>query len=161
MAKYITGGTRGFIGTSAAAKTLSEYKADLNPGTEILEVEDFGQFGDTANEVTGTAVGDRRVQKFKGSLNAGTIALVCFKDNQDPGQLALKAAQKSDLDFNFHVVLNDKPTAAGAPTEFYFRGKVMSSSDNVGNVDNLTRTTFNIGINSEILELPSSTTART
>ncbi|WP_152045504.1 hypothetical protein [Aureimonas psammosilenae] len=156
MAKFINGGTRAWIGTTAAAKTLSEYKADLNPGAEIGEVEDNGQFGDTANEVTGTAVGDRRVQKFRGSLNAGTLALVCFKDALDPGQKALRAAMKSDLDFNFHVVLNDKPTAAGKPTEYYFRGKVMSTSENLGSVDNLIRTTFNIGINSEILEIEAT-----
>lgn len=157
MAKYITGGTKGFIGTTAAATTLIQFEADTY--IEIGEIEDYGQFGDTAAEVTGTAVGDRRVQKFKGSLNSGTMALVCFRDSQDAGQAALRAAMKSDLDFNFHIVCNDKPTPAGTPTEYFFRGKVMSTSENVGNVDNLMRTTFNIGINSEILEVEASPTA--
>ena len=156
MAKYINAGTIGEIGTTKAAAILSDYTSDTF--TAIGEVEDFGQFGPTFNEVTGTAVGDRLVQKFKGSQNNGSVALVCFTDNRDPGQLALKAAIGSDLDFNFHIKRNDKPTAAGKPTEYYFRAKVMSASNNAGNVDNLGRTTFTLGINSQILEVPPSTT---
>lgn len=154
MAKYISRGSMAYIGTSAAAATVAQFETDITAnGVEIGEIEDFGTLGPTANEVTGTAVGNGIVEKFKGAINNGTMALVVFADGMDAGQKRLKAAMKSPFDQNFHLVLTDSPEEGGTPTELFFRGKVMSVTRNIGNVDNLGRLTINIGINSEILEV--------
>lgn len=120
--------------------------------TEVGETEDLGEFGDEASEVTFTALGNRRTRKFKGTFNAGTVTVQAGSDPSDPGQLAMIAAFASDLDYPFKITLNDQLTLAGTPTTLYFVGKVMSKKRNVGNVENVVRQSYPVGINSEIIE---------
>lgn len=142
--------SRVFIGTTGQANDLTDYEADSY--IEVGEVEDLGEFGDTAEEVTFTALKDRRTRKFKGSFNAGTITIVCGSDPSDAGQDALRDAFDSDFDYNFKIMLNDAITVGGQPTILYFSGKVMSKGRNVGQVNNVVRQTFAVGINTAILE---------
>jgi hypothetical protein len=146
-------GTKIFIGPQAEATldTIVEY--DALSYTELGEVEDIGEFGDQANPVNFTALADGRVRKLKGSMDAGNLQAIVGFDGNDAGQLLLPAALASKKDYAFKVVLNDG--ADGSPSQdtvFYFRGKVMSKTVNPGSVDNIVRSTVNIGINSEILE---------
>lgn len=142
------------IGTTAAADDQTSFEADTY--AEVGEVEDLGEFGDQAEEVTFTALANRRTRKFKGSFNAGTVTAVCGFDSSDAGQDAMIAAFASDDDYNFRVMLNDTPAGGSTPTTLYFRGKVMSKQKNVGNVSNVVRQTFAIGINSEIIEVAAA-----
>jgi len=146
--------SRVFIGTTGQANDVTDYEADSY--IEVGEVEDLGEFGDTAEEVTFTALKDRRTRKFKGSFNAGTMTIICGSDPEDVGQDALLAAFLSDFDYNFKVTLNDNITPAGAPSTLFFSGKVMSKSRNVGQVNNVVRQTFMVGINTEILEVTAT-----
>lgn len=147
-------GTRVFIGTVGQAVTQGEFEADSY--IEVGEVEDLGEFGDTAEEVNFTALANRRVRKFKGSFNAGTMTVVAGSDPADAGQAALLAAFATDFDYNFKVQLNDEVTEGGTPTTLYFRGKVMDKRRNVGQVNNIVRQNFAVGINSEILEVAAT-----
>jgi len=142
------------IGTTAAATDITGFQADTY--IEVGEVEDLGEFGDQAEEVTFTALANRRTRKFKGSFNAGTLTVVCGSDGVDVGQDAMIAAFASDDDYNFRVTLNDAITVSGTPTVLYCRGKVMSKQRNVGQVNNIVRQTFAVGINSEILEVAAT-----
>lgn len=147
-------GTKVFIGTVGAATTQGEFEADSY--IEVGEVEDLGEFGDTAEEVNFTALANRRVRKFKGSFNAGTMTVTAGSDPADAGQQALLAAFATDFDYNFKVTLNDEVTQGGTPTTLYFRGKVMDKRRNVGQVNNIVRQNFAVGINSEILEVTAT-----
>jgi hypothetical protein len=138
--------------TDAAIITAAEALAFV----EIGEAEDLGEFGDEASEITFTALSNRRVRKFKGTFNAGTITCQVGSDPSDAGQAAMIAAFASDLDFPFKVELNDQITVGGTPTILYFIGKVMSKRRNVGNVENVVRQNFPIGINSRIVEDPAT-----
>ena len=142
------------IGTTTSATNQSEFEADTY--ATVGEVEDLGEFGDEAEEVTFTSLNDRRTRKFKGSFNAGTITAVAGFDSNDAGQDAMIAAFASDFDYNFRVQLNDNITGGGTPTTMYFRGKVMSKRRNVGNVSNVVRQTFMVGINSAIIEVAAT-----
>lgn len=145
------GGSKCYLGTTASALTLAEFLADTYQ--EIGEVEDLGEFGDESAEITFTALTDARVRKLKGPKNAGTIAVVCGDDPLDSGQDAMVAAEASNLDFNFKVELNDPISLSGTPSVHYFRGKIMSKRLNVGNASNVVKRTFNVGINSAIVEV--------
>lgn len=152
------GGSRIYLGTTLAVNTnqsspavVAEFATDTY--TEVGEVEDLGEFGDEAEEITFTALKDARVRKLKGPKNAGTIAVVSGDDPLDAGQDAMISAEASNLDFNFKVELNDAVSLSGTPSIHYFRGKVMSKRLNVGNVSNVVRRTFNVGINSAIFEV--------
>jgi hypothetical protein len=134
--------------TAAAIITAAEALAWV----EVGEAEDLGEFGDEASEITFTALKNRRVRKFKGTFNAGTITCTVGSDPTDAGQQAMIDAFASDLDFPFKVTLNDQLTITGTPTTLYFIGKVMSKRRNIGNVENVVRQNFPIGINSLIVE---------
>lgn len=156
MAVQTAAGSKIYIGTTTPASTQEDYEEDSF--TEIGEVESIGEFGDQANEITFTSLNDRRVRKFKGSFNAGTIQMVVGRDPSNAGQADIVEAMASDEDFNFKVTLNDAPDSGAnpAPTTFYFRGKVMSYTANIGDAENVVRSSIAIGINSEILEIPAT-----
>lgn len=142
------------IGTTTQANDQADYEADSY--TEVGEVEDLGEFGDTAEEITFTAITDRRVRKFKGSFNAGTLSVTTGKDPSDAGQIAMLAAFASDDDYNFRVQLNDTPVGGSTPTTLYFSGKVMAKPNNVGTVSNVVKQMFSVGINTAIIEVAAS-----
>ena len=147
-------GARYFIGTTVPCTTAEQYEADS--WIEVGEVEDLGEFGDESDEVTFTALSNRRVRKFKGPRNAGSQKVVCGHDSSDAGQQAMIAAEASDFDHNFKVVLDDALTISGEPTTHYYRGLVLSKRKNVGNVSNVVRYNFSVAINSEILEVAAT-----
>lgn len=151
-------GTRLYIGTTAIpqnmvnlsdAQALAEFEADSY--IEIGEVEDLGEYGDQSEDVTFASLADSRTRHFKGTRDAGTAAITVGKDTSDAGQLALVEAEAQPLDYNFKVVNNDKETLSGTGSTDYFYGKVMSKRDNVGNVNNVVRRNFAVGINSRIV----------
>lgn len=122
--------------------------------TEVGEVESIGEFGDQSNSVTFTALGDRRVKKFKGSRDAGTITVVIGHDSSDTGQTDLNAAEATDNDYAIKIELDDAGT--GSPsnnTTFYFRAKVMGVRTNPGDAENVVRITAEIAINSAIVKV--------
>ena len=144
-------GSKLFIGTTTAAENLSQYLTDSYE--EVGEIEDLGEFGDSAEDVTFASLSDSRLRHLKGIRDAGTVAVIAGADASDLGQAAMVAAEASVLDFNFKIVLNDQLTISGTPSEHYFRGKVMSKRLGVGTANNVVRRTFNVGINTEILEV--------
>jgi hypothetical protein len=151
MAVNTAGGVKFYIGTTQDCTTLAEFQADSY--IEVGEVEDAGQVGDESGEITFTALSDARTRKFKGPRDAGTMQIVCGADSSDEGQDAMVAAEADDnFDYNFRVDLSDELTVGGTPTSLYFRGKVMSKRRNIGNVGNIVRYNFNVGVNTAIVE---------
>lgn len=122
---------------------------------EVGEVETLGEFGDSAQAVTFTSLGDARVRKLKGSFDAGDIALTVANDPADPGQIALVAASKTKFSYAIKVVAADAADENDTDSTFYFRGKVMTRRLNVGGANDVTKRSFTVGIDSEIVEIPS------
>lgn len=150
-------GSKLYIGNavaSAAADTLVEFQA-MSAWTEVMLIENLGEVGDEASAVTGASVGDARIRKAKGARDAGMQAIVCFHDPLDPGQAAMDLAEQSDNNFAFKLIVADAP-AGYNNTIKYYRGLVMSRRQNIGTNDNIIRTTYNVGVNSEIFVDPAS-----
>ncbi len=155
-----TSGARFYIGgnsvTSTEMDTLAEFEA-VTVWTEVGLIEDLGELGDEASAVTGAAIGDGRIRKAKGARDAGTMTIVTFHDPVDAGQEAMVAAEGTNNNYPFKLVLPDSPSAAYSDTIQYFRGLVMSKRMQLGTNDNIMRRTFLLGVNSEIFENPAST----
>lgn len=152
-------GAKMYIGpavTSTSADSLAEFAA-VTAWTEIGLIESLGEYGDESSAVTFAALGDGRMRKAKGARDAGTIALTVAHDPTDTGQAAMEAAEATNNNYAFKVTLPDGPTDAYTDTTQYFRGLVMSKRKNVGSNDNVIRSTYNVGINSEIFTDPAST----
>lgn len=149
---FSAAGAKLYIGPAVTSDTDTQGEYEALSFTEVALVEDLGEFGDSSNPITFTALNDARVQKKKGSKDAGTISATLGRDSSDAGQAAIVAAEASPNDYAFKIELND--ASEGSPssnTVFYFRGQVMSYTTNIGSVDNIIRSTVNIGINSEII----------
>jgi hypothetical protein len=150
-------GTRVFIGAAATSSidTIAEFEA-ISGWTEVGLVESVGEFGDQANKVTFEALGDGRVRKSKGARDAGTLAIVVGHDPTDVGQAALIAAEATNVNYAFKLILPDAPVGF-SDTIQYFRGLVMGKRLNVGNNENIVRRNFSVEINSAVYEDPAST----
>lgn len=115
--------------------------------TEIGEVSDLGEFGREYNIVKFNPLKDRRTVKRKGSYDDGTVQVQLAKAAKDAGQILLKSAVNSDASHSVKIVLQDGTT-------FYFTAQVSSSTVNVGNVDQITSSTFKLEIDNDIVEVP-------
>jgi hypothetical protein len=152
MAVVTASGSKLYIGasvTKSAADTLAEFSA-MSSWTEIGEVQNLGQIGDSANIVNFVSLSDGRVRKLKGARDAGTLALVCGRDPLDAGQVACVAAEATASEYAFKLVANDKPNASGTPTTHFFRGIVTSKQESYGAADDVVTVTFNVQVNSEL-----------
>lgn len=161
-------GTKIYVGPQVALNVLSPLSISAavanfeaiaeNDWVEIGGVESIGEFGDQSNAITFASLGDTRLLKLKGVRDAGTLAVVCGRDPEDEGQLAMEEAETEPGNYRFRVVMNDEPTDAYSPTTFYFAGQVMSRAVNVADVNAVTRRTYNVGINTPIYEDPADPT---
>lgn len=127
----------------------------INDWIEVEEIEDMGTAGDTSEAITFTAINNKRVRKLKGPKDAGTQSVVVGRDPLDDGQEALIDAEGTDYNYAFRLVLNDARSPNHSKSEMFYAGMVMSKATNLGNVSNVVRRNFDIGINTGVYELLS------
>jgi hypothetical protein len=149
-----------FIGPPTTIDRTTEQSAiedfeGISPWTEIKEVENLGEFGDEAADVTFTSLADGRVRHFKGPRDAGVIALTIGRDPLDEGQQALIAAEKTKFQYPFRIIAADAASNEYSDSVFYFEALVQSARINAGAADNVVRINANLGIVTEIIEVTS------
>ena len=127
----------------------------INDWIEVEEVEDLGEFGDTSEAITFTALNNARVRKLKGPRDAGTQTIVVGRDPLDDGQETFIAAERTKFDFPIKIELADARTAGYSNSVLYYAGMVQGAPTNLGNVSNVVRRTFTVGINTAIYEVSS------
>ena len=111
--------------------------------TSVGEIEDAGEIGDEAGTQTFTALGNRRVRKVKTTFDAGTQTLMLGLDRADAGQIAMKAALKSDENFAFKIEYPDGETD-------YYVGQVTSFRDQIGSAESIRKASTAVAINSAV-----------
>lgn len=114
--------------------------------TAAGEITDLGDLGKTYNTVTHSPVGNRRVQKIKGSYNNGTMTVKLGRDFTDAGQILMQAASNSDASYAFRLTLQNGK-------KMYFQGLVSTYMTNVGSVDQITALTITIELQTDIVEV--------
>lgn len=154
---YAVAGIKVYIGTTKAiskvddATALTDYKADT--WQEIKPVQDIGDFGDVAEEIKFTAIGDKRVRRRKGALDGGTWDITVGRNSTDLGQVAVRAAAKTGDTYNFKIVLTDTQTVGtGTPTMIYLQALVMSAKNKLGQVNETILQVFTLGVTSSLVE---------
>ncbi|WP_020185071.1 hypothetical protein [Methylopila sp. 73B] len=123
-------------------------------------VSNIGDFGDTYNKIEAKVLGTRRVQKFKGSVDAGPFEVTCVRDTVDAGQIALRTAAKSDVPVFLKLELGDKPATGASPTGtlFYLPVSVYAAPVKTGEQDSMVEQTFTCEIVGDIIEVAPSAT---
>lgn len=156
MTIYATAGAKLYIGGALSQKSTDFVLADFSSQTanwkEIKETEGLGSLGDTSQAVNFDGIADKRTRTLKGTRSAGTMEVVCGIDAADAGQLAVIAAEKTNHDYAFKLVLNDAP-AGGTPSERYFIAKVMSQSEQFDQANNVMKLNVSLGVNSNIVRV--------
>jgi hypothetical protein len=119
----------------------------------VGEVESIGAFGDKANIVNFTSLADGRVRKSKGARDAGNFTVVVGRDPEDSGQAAMTAAQATTFKYGIKIELADAPGPGWTNTIFYLKVIVASANVDVGANDHIVRINYDLGIDSEIVEV--------
>lgn len=159
MTIYATNGAKLFIGGILAAKSTDFVAADFvgqaAEWEEIGEPENFGSIGDAAAEITFDGISANRTRRLKGTRNAGTMEVVCGIDYEDPGQIALIAAERQIHDYAFRLVLNDAPPG-GTPSERLFVAKVASVVEALDAANNVMKLNASLWVNSNVVKVDAA-----
>lgn len=143
-AKLYIATAKGAVLTTSGAYSALTYR-------ECEQTESIGALGDTTAEVTFTGLGDSRVQKLKGSSDAGNLDVTmafnadAFTDSPSTGQDLLLIASEDTTTDNFRF-----KRTIGTVTE-YFSGKVGTWVVDVSGADNIVMLTSQIRVNSAII----------
>lgn len=154
MTIYATAGSKLYIGAALAAKSTDFVEADFTPQTwvEIGEIEGLGTLGDASTEISFDAISSQRTRRLKGTRNAGSMEVVAGLDYDDPGQLAVIAAEKTPHDYAFRLVLNDAPPG-GTPSERLFVAKVASAAEALDGANSVMKLNMTLWVNSNVVKV--------
>ena len=137
-------GAKIYLGTTAQATNRNEFEADTY--IEIEEVSNMGELGSAANVLQFPLVSDDFVVKAKGTRNAGDPALVVGRVSNAPGQVALRAAERTKVYYNFKLELEDAPDELTTNTVIYFRALVAGANNAFGGNEDFVTETYTLGI---------------
>lgn len=156
---FAVAGKKIFIGPAIANKAANFVAADFASltFTEIDGWESHGAFGDNAATITTALINRNRDIKQKGTSNAGQMQNQFAIARTDPGQIALRAAQKSNSNFAFKVQDTDVPAGGGTPTVMYFIALVMNASEQGGTANTVQMLQGTLEINSNIVIVDAAT----
>lgn len=154
MAIYPTNGSKLYIGNAVADTDDDLVDADFNAQSwvEVGGITNLGEVGDQSELIQANLISLNRTKKAKGTANAGSMAIVAAADWANTGQLALRAAAKTDDNYAFRLVFNDSPPG-GVNSERKFIGLVMGSRYQFNEANNITNLMGAIEVNSNIVEL--------
>lgn len=154
MPVFTSAGTKIYASASLPATEDSAGYAALT-WTQIGQNSAIGDFGPAYSVIEFTPLGDRVVQKAKGSVNNGSTTIDCGRDSADAGQLLMNAAVAADCPYSFKVLHNDLPCSGGTSgTIQYFKGLVTGkSSTGLGGPDNIDALSYAVEITSSIIEV--------
>lgn len=114
---FAVAGAKKFIGTVAMAAPTSDVSASTFSAvvwTEIADWTQCGSIGDAAALITTQVISRGRDVKQKGTRNAGSMQNVFAINSDDPGQIALIAAEASRNNYPFKIQWDDAPGATSA-----------------------------------------------
>lgn len=143
----------------AQQSDLSQVQYEALLWTQIKGVGNHGEAGTSTNIVTYDTWDTKVTQKGKGISDAGSPTLELARLPTDPGQIAIRAAAKTNLNYAFKIVGNDKPDTdpGSTPTIIYNRGLVTGPSRPLGRNEDFDLEVFTFGFNQlEIVVDPTS-----
>lgn len=115
----------------------------------ITGVGSHGEAGSKTNILNYDTWDTKVTQKSKGITDAGSPEIELARIPDDAGQIALRAAAKTNLQYAFKMERNDKPTVDGTPTIIYNRGLVTGPTRPFGKNEDFDLEVFTLGLNQE------------
>lgn len=126
--------------------------------SQICPLESIGAFGTTFETVQFDDICTGLRTKIKGINDNGEMEVVAAYDDTNAGQgyAVVAAKDTSTANYNFKITFPNKQNPTGTDAVFYFSGKVMSATNTPGKASDVVTRTFNIGINTAIIEVAST-----
>lgn len=152
-----TAGSRLYIGSalSATGTDLSSSSFAGQSWTEIGGHTNLGTAGDTSQLISSNRIAEARTRKAKGSRNSGAMQIVCDFDPADAGQIAVRAAERTDYAYAFRMVFDDAPSG-GTPSERLFTALVMSASETYNDANSAIQLQISLELDSNIVQIAAA-----
>lgn len=150
-------GAKIYIGAAMAVPTEDVTAADFAAvsWTLIDGWSTMGAIGDKSALITTSLINRGRDAKQKGTRNAGSMANKFAVISDDAGQLAVIAAEGTNLNFPFKIEFDDAPSG-GTPTLKYFIGLVTDASEDGGSANTVRMMNGAVEINSNVVTVAAS-----
>lgn len=146
-----------FANTNAASKLFMQAAAvTTTPANEaawaaltwveIKGVGSVGEMGTSTNILTYDTWDTDVIQKAKGMTDAGSPTVELARIPLDAGQIALRAAALTNLNYAFKIERNDEPEVGGTPTLIYTLGLVAGPTRPMGRNEDFDLEVFTLGL---------------
>lgn len=116
---------------------------------QVKSIGNVGETGSKTNVLNYNTWDTTVIQKAKGLTDAGSPTLEFARIPTDPGQIALRAAAKTNLNYAFKMVRNDPATVGGVGTVVYNRGLVMGPTRPNGKNEDFDLEVFQLALNQQ------------
>lgn len=153
MVTHVSAKAKLLIGTTVAATDATSFAADTY--VEVYPVTSGGKLGPKSEELIRKYIGSGDVKRLKSFRDNGSMEITVDHDSADPGQIAVRAAEKIDSEYNFKIQFNNAP-AGGTPSVRYFRALVMGAEISIGTATDAVEETYTLGISGAIVDVPAA-----
>lgn len=116
---------------------------------EVGSVGELGETGSDTNILDYDTWNTKVKQKAKGVVDAGSPDLECARVFDDAGQIILRAAAKTNLNYAIKVQKNDPSHLGGTGTVIYLRGLVAGPKRPNGRNEDFDLEVFTLALNQE------------
>ncbi len=135
-----------FICTTPQPSDLDQAAFEALTWVEVKSVGKVGETGLSTNIVTYDTLDTDVTQKGKGVSNAGDPDVEVARIYNDPGQVALRNAAKTNFNYAFKLERNDAPDATFTNRIEYNRGLVTGPKRPNGGVEDFDLEIFSLGL---------------
>ena len=146
MAESLSG-SKFFICETASATDLTQAQYEALTWVEVKNVGKVGETGPNTNIISYDELGTEVTQNSKGLTNAGTPAVECARNPTDPGQVAMRTAANTKLNYPFKYEKADAPSAGHTNTIHYNRGIITGPTRPNGGNEDFDLEIFTLGLN--------------
>lgn len=127
--------------------TLNQAAFEALDWTQVKHVGNIGEMGTSENVVNYDELETDVIQKSKGLANAGDPTIECARNPTDPGQIAMRAAALTKLNYAFKMTDDDIPSGGTTPTTYYNTGMVTGPSRPNGRAEDFILEVFTLALN--------------
>lgn len=135
-----------YVCATPQANNLDRTGFEALTWVEVKGVGSVGEMGVNTNILTYDTWGDDVVRKQKGMSNAGDPPVEVARIPADAGQIILRAAAKTKLNYALKIVKDDATIVGGVGTTIYNRGLVTGPTRPMGRNEDFDLEVFTFGL---------------
>lgn len=140
-------GAKVFISTTSVDKDANLAAVAALTYAEVGSVGNLGDYGVSPNNVNYNTLGRDLVVKSKGVQDGGDLQLECAYLYDDAGQVQLRTAAATKVNWCIKIEYPDAPQAGWDGTIRYIKGIISGPLNLGGGPDDFVRQQFTMGVN--------------